>query len=120
MTIVIAVAGVVIGVFTGVLGGFMQAFIWATPWIQLPWGLVFAVLALTVLIRGAIWWAGARWAGWLLFGGWFLGTAAMAFESPSGDVALGEGARPLVYVIGSAILGAFAATLPLPRSRVAA
>lgn len=120
MTIPWAVASALVGVFAGLLGAFLQAVVWNSPVGQIPWGLALAMASLIVLIRGATWGSGARWAGWLLFTGWCLGTAAMAVESPSGDIALGEGARPLVYLILAAISGAFAATLPARRIRVTA
>lgn len=119
MKVFIAVTSAVVGIFVGLVGAFLQAALWNTPWLRIPWGVVVSVLVLIILIRGASWWAEARWAGWLVFAGWFLSTVAMAVESPSGDVALGEGARPLIYLIVAAIIGAFAATLPPRRIRVA-
>jgi hypothetical protein len=117
--VLIAVASAVIGVFAGLVGAFLQAALWVTPWITIPWGAVASLMIFTVLIRGACWWAEARWAGWLVFAGWLVSSVAMAVESPSGDVALGEGTRPLLYLIAAAVIGAFAATLPARRIRVA-
>jgi len=111
-----------VGVVAGLTGAFLQAVRWTPTWGSwtMPWGLILALILLVVLIRGAVWFVQSRWGGWLCFGTWLMATAVMAFESPSGDVALGSGTRPLFYVVLAGILGAFAATLPLPhRSRVA-
>jgi hypothetical protein len=113
--------GALVGLFAGLVGAFVQAVRWTptTAWGQwdVPWGSVAAIVILVGLIRGAMWLVGTRWIGWVVFLGWILGTGAMAIESPFGDVALGAGTRPLVYLVVAGILGAFAATLPLPIRR---
>jgi hypothetical protein len=119
--VLLGLLSALVGIFAGLVGAFVQAVRWTplTPmgqW-EIPWGFVAVIVILIGLIRGAMWLADARWTGWVVFLGWLASTAAMAIESPFGDVALGAGTRPFIYLVVAGILGAFAATLPLPIRR---
>ena len=121
MRVLLGLLSALVGIFAGLVGAFVQAVRWtpSTPmgqW-EIPWGFVAVIVILIGLIRGAMWLADARWTGWVVFLGWLASTAAMAIESPFGDVALGAGTRPFIYLVVAGILGAFAATLPLPIRR---
>jgi hypothetical protein len=48
--------------------------------------------------------------------GWLGTSLALAAESPSGDIAISSGARQLIYLLTTVIIGATLATLP-PRLR---
>ncbi len=121
MRVLLGLLSALVGIFAGLVGAFVQAVRWTptTPmgqW-EIPWGFVAVIIILIGLIRGAMWLADARWTGWVVFLGWLASTAAMAIESPFGDIALGAGTRPFIYLVVAGIFGAFAATLPLPTRR---
>jgi hypothetical protein len=110
---------VALGVLIGTVGAFEQAarLVVDTPWgaVTVPWGVPFVWIVLLLAIRAGTWLIGTRWGSWAVLGGWLAATIAWAGESPSGDVALSGGARQLTYLIGGVVLGAAAATFPLPR-----
>jgi hypothetical protein len=110
-------ACLLIGLVVGVMGGFVQAQRWIFPLpdfvIAVPWGALLVLLVLVLVIRGACWTLGSRWAGAVLFIGWLAGTLGLALETPSGDLAISGGGRQWGYVIGGAILGAAACSLPM-------
>lgn len=116
-----ALGSVALGLLLGLLGSFVQAqrlvltFLDSAP--AVPWGAVWALIALVAGIRGATWGMGSRWGGWLLLAGWVATSVLMSAESPSGDVALSGGARQIGYLLGGVILGSAAATMPLPSKR---
>ncbi|MDP2014978.1 MAG: DUF6113 family protein [Actinomycetota bacterium] len=111
-----------VGLLVGVIGAFIQAdrIIVSVPWglLVIPWGMVFVVLVLVAVIRGATWLVESRWGGSVLLSGWIIATIVMAAESPSGDVALSGGGRQWVYLLGGVILGTAAATFPVIHERV--
>jgi hypothetical protein len=106
-----------IGLAAAIVSAFLQAvrLLVSTPfgpW-TIPWGLVLAWIALILLVRGAIWAMRTRWGGWAVVVGWLAGTILMSMETYSGDLAISAGGRQEVYLVGGAILGAFAAILPM-------
>ncbi len=108
---------VLVGLLVGVVGAFVQAvrFVWLTPWgaVVVPWGAALAVLVVVLTTRGAAWAVGSRRGGWLLLGGWLVGTLVLGTPSPSGDIALADGVRQYGYLIAGVTLGAAAATFPM-------
>lgn len=108
-----------IGLVVGTMGAFVQAHRWVFPAgglvVAIPWGALLVLLALVVVIRGACWVAGSRWAGLLLWAGWLASTLGFALESRSGDLAISGGGRQWGYVIGGVIFGAAACWLPTVR-----
>lgn len=108
-----------VGVFVGSLGAFVQAHRLVLPMngfvIAVPWGALLLLLSLIIVIRGAAWALWSRGAASLLFLGWLVATLAFALESGSGDLAISAGPRQWGYVVGGAILGAAACSLPVPR-----
>lgn len=109
--ILAAVGMVLVGVVFGALAAFLQALRWFVWGVSVPWGTVLMLLALVVLVRGAVEGMHSRWAGWALYGGWLLATVVFAAETPSGDLVLSGGTRQVVYLFGGVILGAAAATV---------
>ena len=108
---------VVAGLVVGVIGGFVQSqrFILDGPWGRsvVPWGVVLMLVALLLLIRGAVWLVHGQRGGWLFLAGWIIGTFVVATESPSGDLAISSGTRQWVYVLAGVVLGAAASTFPV-------
>ncbi len=108
-----------VGLVVGTLGAFVQAqrqvFGISGLVVAIPWGALLVLLALVVTIRGAWWALGTRWSALLVVAGWLAATLGFAVESGSGDLAISAGARQWGYVIGGAILGAAACSLPSPR-----
>ena len=112
MKVMLLLASLLVGLVVGVIGAFLQAARLLIAGWTLPWGLVVSLVALLVLIRGAVEIAQSRWAGWLLFAGWLAATLAFAAQLPSGALVISAGDRQLAYLIGGVVLGAAAATVP--------
>jgi hypothetical protein len=107
-----------VGLAVGTMGAFVQAqrqvFGVSDLVVAIPWGALLVLLALVVTIRGAWWVVGSRWSALLVVAGWLAATLGFALESGSGDLAISAGARQWGYVIGGAMLGAAACSLPPP------
>lgn len=108
----LAVAALLVGLLVGTLGAFLQASRAVVAGIPIPWGTVLVLVALVVLIRGAVELADSRWAGWALFAGWLGTTVLFASPMPWGALVISAGNRQMAYLIGGVILGAMAATVP--------
>jgi len=108
----LAAAALLIGLLVGTLGAFLQASRSMVAGVAIPWGTVLVLIALVVLIRGAIEVADSRWAGWALFAGWLGATVLFASPMPWGALVISAGNRQMAYLIGGVILGAMAATIP--------
>ena len=112
-----ALLWLLLGLAAGIVSAFLQSARWMAPmpwgtW-TVPWGLIVAWIALLLLVRGAVWAMRTRWGGWAVLIGWLLGTVLLSIETRSGDLAVSAGGRQEVYLVGGAILGAFAAILPM-------
>lgn len=118
----VLLATVVVGLVIGLVGGFVQAqrAVLTMPWgpMALPWGALLAVVTLLLGIRAAMWATQTKAAGWLVLAGWVLGTALLAIESSSGDLAIGcapgeSCLRQWGYLLASPVLGAAVASFPM-------
>lgn len=108
----LAVAALLVGLLVGTLGAFLQASRAVVAGVPIPWGTVLVLVALVVLIRGAVELADSRWAGWALFAGWLGATVLFASPMPWGALVISAGNRQMAYLLGGVILGAMAATVP--------
>ena len=108
---------VAVGVVVGVLGAFVQAARFMVGDVSVPWGTVLVLVALLVLVRGAVEAAESRWGGWALFTGWLAATLVFASEMPSGSLVVSSGTRQLVYLMVGVVAAAAAATVP-PYARM--
>ena len=121
MRILLRVAAALLWLLFGLAAGIVSAFLQSVRWITatplgtwtVPWGLIASWVALLLLVRGAIWAMRTRWGGWAVLLGWLVGTIVMSIETQSGDLAMSAGGRQEIYLVGGAILGAFAAILPM-------
>lgn len=116
--------GLVIALLAGLVIGFAGAFVAsqratmdvAGYTLSIPWGVPLVWAALLCAIRGATWLVRSRVGGSLLAVGWLMATVALAIETPSGDLIIPGGGRPMTYLVGGVILASAAAMLPLPLS----
>jgi len=113
-----ALLGVFVGALLGLVGAFLQAqrIVFEGWGVAIPWGAIVASIGTLIVIRGAVVGTGTRWAGWGVILGWLGVSLALAAESPSGDIAISSGARQMVYLFATVIIGSTMATLP-PRLR---
>jgi hypothetical protein len=81
---------------------------------ELPWGLVLTLLALAAGVRGAVWWARSRVAGFVVAAGWIVATLVLAQENAAGTILLPDDLRSQVYLFGGVALVALASLVPLP------
>ncbi|MDZ7578417.1 MAG: DUF6113 family protein [Candidatus Nanopelagicales bacterium] len=100
------------GAALGLLGGFVQAIGVNLSGVQIPVGLVLVLAALVATQRALVhsWESRTPAAAW--FVGWIVMTLVLALPLPGGNVVIAEGAVPIVYLFGGAVLGAAAASLP--------
>ncbi|MGI9197654.1 MAG: DUF6113 family protein [Candidatus Nanopelagicales bacterium] len=117
MKVALSLGALVAGLVVGTLGAFFQAVRVLVGGVTIPWGMVLALAALLLLIRGVIEAADTRWTGWALFFGWLATTVAFSAQLPSGGLVISAGSRQMAYLVGGVVLGAAAATVP-PISRL--
>ncbi len=108
--------GLGVGLLIGLLGAFVQAhrsiLIFSDRYLVIPWGVLIVLGVLIASIRGVALASSSRAAAWLVVAGWIVVTILLASETAGGDIAVSSGARQWAYLLGGAILGSAAATLP--------
>ena len=108
--------GLGVGLLIGLLGAFVQAhrsiLIFSDRYLIIPWGVLIVLGVLIASIRGVALGSSSRAAAWLVMAGWIVVTIFLASETVGGDIAVSSGARQWAYLLGGAILGSAAATLP--------
>lgn len=108
--------GLGVGLLIGLLGAFVQAhrsiLIFSDRYLVIPWGVLIVLGVLIASIRGVALASSSRAAAWLVLAGWIVVTIFLANETAGGDIAVSSGARQWAYLLGGAILGSAAATLP--------
>jgi hypothetical protein len=112
-----SVGFLLVGVALGSLLAFWQAARVILEQVSIPWGVVAAVIILTVVIRIAISMLGSRWAGAAVLAGWLIATIALSTRTPwAGDLIISAGTRQLVYLMAGVVAGAAAASVPSRRA----
>jgi len=108
--------GLGVGLLIGLLGAFVQAhrsiLIFSDRYLVIPWGVLIVLGGLSTTKRGVALASSSRAAAWLVVAGWIVVTIFLASETAGGDIAVSSGARQWAYLLGGAILGSAAATLP--------
>ena len=108
----LSIGALLVGLLVGTVGAFLQAARSLVLGVPIPWGTALVLIALIVLVRGAVEVAGNRWAGWSLFAGWLTATVVFASQMPWGALVISGGSRQMAYLVVGVILGAAAATVP--------
>lgn len=100
------------GLIVGTIGAFLQAARSLVAGVVIPWGTVLVLVAVLLVVRGAVEWTQGRWAGWAALAGWLGATVLFATQMPWGALVISAGGRQMAYLIGGVILGSAAATIP--------
>ena len=111
-TTLIATVYVILGLALGTVGAFVQAARSQVVGITIPWGLIFVLGLLVLIIRLGVNVTRTRWAGSALFVGWLIATIGFATKTPwSADLIISSGGRQLVYLLVGVVLGSAAASI---------
>ncbi len=103
------------GVVLGLVGGAVSSLRRTIGGIDLPWGVVLALLAVACCVRGAAWLVGTRRGAAAVSIGWIGATIALAALSPGGDVLLPDQPRTYLYLTGGVFVSLLASLWPLPE-----
>ncbi len=106
------------GVVLGLVGGTVSSL--RRPGIDLPWGVMLALLAVACCVRGAAWLVGTRRGAAAVSIGWIGATIALAALSPGGDVLLPDQPGTYLYLTGGVFVSLLASLWPLPEGAATA
>ncbi len=106
---------VVIGIVLGFVGAVVLSLRRTVGTVDIPWGLVLAVLGVSCSIRGAAWLVGSRRGAGAVLVGWLVPSLALSAINPGGDVVLADEPRTYVYLFATFALGLLAVSWPLPQ-----
>jgi hypothetical protein len=104
----------VAGILLGVVGAVVIQLRRTVGEVDVPWGLVLAVLGIGCCTRGAAWMLGSRRGAVAVLLGWLVPTLALSAINPGGDVVLTDEPLTYVYLIATFSLALLAASWPLP------
>jgi hypothetical protein len=103
------------GALIGLFGAPAAALRSSVHGVTIPWGAIFAVIALGVCVRGASYWMRSKVAGALVTIGWIIVTLAYTALLPGGDVLLPDLPRTYGYLIGGFIVCLIATWWPMMK-----